>query len=78
VLLVYGEKDALVPVDSSIADIEGALDTSGAPYTAIIAPSAQHNLTVQPDPKGPFFWWHAAPGLIDMVVAWVSQTTARN
>jgi uncharacterized protein len=71
VLLVYGEKDMLQPRDETIALIGGALQSSGTPYTALIVPDAQHNLTVQPDAKGPFFWWHQAPGLIDTVVGWV-------
>jgi uncharacterized protein len=72
VLLVYGEKDALVPVDASIARIGAALDAEKTPYSALIAPAAQRNLTIQPEPAAPFFWWHQAPGLIDTVVAWVA------
>jgi uncharacterized protein len=75
VLLVYGESDQLVPVDASIARIEGALDKANTSYTAVIVPNAQHNLTIQPEPNGPFFWWKAAPGIIDLVVAWVERQT---
>lgn len=75
VLLVYGESDQLVPVDESIAKIEAALDKANASYTAVIVPNAQHNLTVQPEANGPFFWWKAAPGIVDLVVAWVQQRT---
>ncbi|HEY1605734.1 MAG TPA: alpha/beta fold hydrolase [Allosphingosinicella sp.] len=71
VLLVYGEKDMLQPRDETIASIGGALDASGTPYSALIVPDAQHNLTIQPEPDGPFFWWHQAPGLVDIVIAWV-------
>jgi pimeloyl-ACP methyl ester carboxylesterase len=70
-LLVYGEKDALQPRDETIARIGGALDESGTPYSALIVPGAQHNLTIQPEPGAPFFWWRQAPGLIDTIVAWV-------
>ena len=73
VLLVFGERDRLVPVDESISQIEKVLDKNGAPYTALIAPSAEHNLTVHPQPGEPFFWWHAAPGIVDTVVAWVKM-----
>ncbi len=73
VLLIYGEKDALVPPDESISRIGAALDASGTPYTALIVPGAQHNLTIQPDPKGPFFWWHEAPGATETVVSWVQH-----
>lgn len=76
VLLIYGEHDQLVPVDESLARIAAALDTAEAPYTAIIVPGAQHNLTIQPEKGEPFFWWKSAPGLIDLVVAWVQQHTA--
>jgi uncharacterized protein len=76
VLLVYGEFDQLVPVDESLAKIEAALDTAKAPYTAIIVPAAQHNLTIRPEEGKPFFWWKSAPGLIDFVAAWVQQRTS--
>jgi dienelactone hydrolase len=75
VLLVYGELDQLVPVDESLAKIEASLDAAKTPYTAIIAPAAQHNLTVRPEEGRPFYWWKSAPGLIDIVVAWVQQRT---
>jgi hypothetical protein len=71
VLLVYGEHDELVPVDESISNIEKALDEKKVPYTALIAPAAEHNLTVHPQPGQAFFWWHAAPGIIDTVDAWI-------
>ncbi len=76
VLLIYGEHDQLVPVDESLAKIAAALDTSKTSYTAIIVPGAQHNLTIQPEPGQPFFWWKSAPGLIDLLVAWVQQRTS--
>jgi len=75
VLLVYGELDQLVPVDESLSKIEAALDRPNTTYTAVIVPNAQHNLTVHPEPNGPFFWWKAAPGIVDLVVAWVHQRT---
>lgn len=73
VLLIYGEHDQLEPVDESLAKIEASLDGVKTPYTAVIVPNAQHNLTVQPEAGAPFFWWKAAPGLVDLVVAWVQQ-----
>jgi dienelactone hydrolase len=76
VLLVYGELDQLVPVDESLAKIEASLDAAKTPYTALIVPGAQHNLTVRPDDNGPFFWWKSAPGLIELVAAWVQQRTS--
>jgi dienelactone hydrolase len=71
VLLVYGQRDRLVPVDDSIRQIEAALDRAGTSYAAWIAPRAEHNLTVRPQPGEPFFWWHAAPGIIESVAAWI-------
>ncbi len=76
VLLAYGERDQLEPVDESLAKIEASLDSVKTPYTAVIVPNAQHNLTVQPEPNEPFFWWKSAPGLINLVVAWVQHQTA--
>jgi len=76
VLLVFGERDQLEPVDESLARIEASLDGVKIPYTAVIVPNAQHNLTVQPEPNQPFFWWKSAPGFINLVVAWVQHQTA--
>jgi dienelactone hydrolase len=78
VLLIYGERDQLVPVDESLAKIEASLDGAKTPYAALIVPNAQHNLTVQPDPGSQFFWWKAAPGLVDLVIAWVEKQTAES
>lgn len=75
VLLIYGEKDALVPPDESIAAIGAELARSGTPYAAFIVPGAVHNLTIQPDANGPFFWWHQAPGVVDTVVDWMKART---
>jgi uncharacterized protein len=75
VLLIYGEKDELVPVVQNIEAIENALDRR-ASFTAVIAPGAQHNLTVHPPPEGPFFWWRAAPGIVDLTVNWVQSVTS--
>lgn len=73
VLLVYGEKDTLEPVSETIARIEAALDASGAPYAAFVAPGAVHNLTIQPQPGQPFFWWRQAPGVTETVVDWIAR-----
>jgi alpha-beta hydrolase superfamily lysophospholipase len=78
VLLIYGEDDQLVAVDESLAKLEAFLDAVKTPYTAVIVPNAQHNLTVQPEPNAAFFWWKAAPGIVDLVVAWVQQRTTES
>ena len=51
------------------------LSSVKTPYTAVIVPNAQHNLTVQPKPNESFFWWKSAPGFIGLVVAWVQHQT---
>lgn len=78
VLLIFGERDRLVPVDESLRQLEKALDTNATPYTALIAPRAEHNLTVHPQDGEAFFWWHAAPGLVDTVAAWIRLGTESN
>jgi len=76
VLLVYGERDQLVPVGESIQMIEGALDSAGnTSYTTILLPRAAHNLTVMPEPGESFGWWRVAPGFPELLTAWVTWTT---
>lgn len=70
-LLVYGERDQLVPVDESIAKIEGAFLHPDHRNTSFIVPGAQHNLTIQPEERGPFFWWRTAPGVYALIIDWV-------
>jgi dienelactone hydrolase len=76
VLLIYGEHDQLMPVDQTLRRLEDILDANGAAYTALIAPRAEHNLSVQARPGEPFFWWRQAPGLNDTVAAWILRCTA--
>jgi pimeloyl-ACP methyl ester carboxylesterase len=72
VLLIYGERDHSVPPKESIRAIEHALDEAGnASYTAILLPDAVHNDTIEPTGGQPFFWWHIAPGLSNLQIAWV-------
>jgi pimeloyl-ACP methyl ester carboxylesterase len=74
VLLVYGERDQLVPVGESIRKIEGALRTAGnTEYTAILLPRAAHNLTVAPEAGEPFDWWRVTPGFPELLTAWVAH-----
>jgi alpha-beta hydrolase superfamily lysophospholipase len=78
VLLVYGQRDELVPVDDSIAKIERALAQAGNHrYGSVIIPRAAHDITVRPDPGQPFDWWRLAPGLSAVVTAWVKLHGAR-
>lgn len=76
VLLVYGERDQLVPVGESVQKIEGALRRAGnTEYTAILLPRAAHNLTVTPEPGEPFDWWRVAPGFPELLTAWLTQAS---
>lgn len=77
VLLVYGEKDQLVPVDESIERIEGALVSPDSRNCSFIVPGAQHNLTIRPEDNDPFFWWKTAPGVYALVIDWVRSVTQR-
>jgi len=78
VLLVYGQRDQLVPVDDSIAGIGRALAQGGNHrYGSVIIPRAAHDLTVRPEPGQPFDWWRHAPGLSALVTAWVKLQGAR-
>jgi pimeloyl-ACP methyl ester carboxylesterase len=72
VLLIYGELDRNTPVGPSLAGIGRALRAAGNPdFTPIIIPGAVHNLTIQPEKGQAFFWWYAAPGYKDLLIAWV-------
>jgi len=73
-MLIYGERDSLVNPAESIAKIERALQKAGnRDYTIVLLPRAEHNLTIQAEPGKPFMWWHVAPGLPDLLTAWVQQ-----
>ena len=75
VLLLYGERDRLMPVDASIATIESLLQSSGNnDVSAIILPNAPHTLDIQPGPKDAFFWWHVVAGYPDLVIDWIKRT----
>lgn len=76
VLLVYGERDQLVPVSESIQKIEGAIKRAGnTAHAAILLPRAAHNLTVTTEPGEPFDWWRVAPGFPELLTAWVTQAS---
>jgi alpha-beta hydrolase superfamily lysophospholipase len=63
VLLIYGQRDDLVPVDDSIARIERALAQAGNHrYGAVIVPRAAHDLTVRPDAGSPSIGGARRPG----------------
>ena len=71
VLLVYGEKDVLEPVDESIATIEAALRKAGNhQYVAMVLPGAAHNFNVDP-PEGSSDWPRLSAGYPDLLAAWI-------
>lgn len=73
-LLIYGERDHNTPPDESVRTIERALAQAGnTHYAAVLLPDAVHNDTIQPEPGKPFFWWHMAPGLSELQIAWMRQ-----
>lgn len=77
VMLLYAERDELVPVAKSLHDVERALERGrNTVYTVVMIPDAMHNWSIHPAPNAPFFWWHQAPGINDLVVAWVVQQTS--
>ena len=74
VLLVYGERDRLMPVDANIATIESLVhSSSNENISAIILPQAPHTLDIQPGPKDSFFWWHVVAGYPDLIIDWVER-----
>ena len=74
VLLLYGERDHNTPPGESIRNIEAALAKAGnTRYAAVLLPDAVHNDTIQPAQGKPFYWWHTAPGLSDVLIGWVRQ-----
>ncbi len=79
VLLIYGERDRNTPVDPSLTGIGEALRKAGnTDFTPVIIPGAAHNLTIQWQPDEPFFWWHGAPGYVDLLTAWVRARFSGN
>lgn len=75
-LLLYGQNDQLIPVDSSLRRIGRALDEGGnTRWAAVILPRAAHNFTLSPGPGEPFEWRRVAPGLPDLVLGWIRGTT---
>jgi pimeloyl-ACP methyl ester carboxylesterase len=75
-LLVYGERDELVPVGRSIASADRALNAAGNPdYTILVLPRADHALNIRPEPGAPFEWFRLAPGYPELLVAWIKRRT---
>lgn len=77
VLLLYGQEDRLVAVDSSLRRIGRALDAGGnRRWSAVILPRAAHNFTVSPRPGEAFEWRRVANGLPELVLGWIRVQAA--
>jgi uncharacterized protein len=75
-LVVYGERDNLVPVDRSIAAIGRALGRAGnQDHLIVILPRADHALNIAPGPGEPFEWWRLSPGYPELLTAWIRHRT---
>jgi len=74
VLLIYGERDQLVPVAQSITNIDRALNRAGnKDYTLLMLPRASHAFNIEPEAGQPFEWWRLAMGFPDLLTAWINQ-----
>jgi len=73
-LVVYGERDDLVPVARSTAAISRALDRAGnADRLILVLPRANHALNIEPEPGQPFEWFRLTPGYPELRVAWIEH-----
>lgn len=71
-LVVYGERDALVPVSRSVLSIGRALNRAGnADHLILVLPRADHALNIEREPGQPFEWSRLTPGYPDLLVAWI-------
>jgi dienelactone hydrolase len=70
VLLMYGERDARVPVQPSINRIITALLADGdGSLTVRVFPGADHSFRIRSDGGG-FAWPRNAPGYLDDLISW--------
>ena len=74
---VRREVSEIAPVDQSIEAIgDERRQRAGFLYRRNCAGSSTCNLTIQPAAGEPFFWWKAAPGIVDLAVRWVRAQPA--
>ncbi|MDQ6788102.1 MAG: lysophospholipase, partial [Acidobacteriota bacterium] len=74
VLVIYGERDELVPVAKSISNVDRALNKAGnKDYTILVLPRASHAFNIEPEAGQPFEWWHLSAGFPDLLTAWINQ-----
>ena len=74
VLVIYGGRDSLVPVEQSVTNINRALNRArNRDYTILVLPRASHAFNIEREPGEPFEWSRMAPGLPDLLTAWINQ-----
>ena len=73
-LVIYGERDLLVPVAKSVYNVDHALNKAGnKDYTIILLPRASHAFNIEPETGQRFEWSHLSPGFPDLLTAWINQ-----
>jgi pimeloyl-ACP methyl ester carboxylesterase len=73
-LVIYGERDMLVPVAPSILNIDRALNKAGnKDYTILVLPRASHAFNIEPEAGKAFEWQHLSAGFPDLLTAWINQ-----
>lgn len=73
-LVIYGERDLLVPVAQSISNIDRALSKAGnRDYLILVLPRASHAFNIEPEEGQPFEWRHLYTGFPDLLTAWINQ-----
>ena len=73
-LVIYGERDIYVPIAQSISNIDRALSKAGnRDYTIIMLPRASHSFVIEREAGKPFEWSRIAPGLPELLTAWVKE-----
>lgn len=72
-LLVYGDRDDVVPVEASIRAIMQAAGVGSVNVMLRVFPGAGHELRLRPRGEEPFDWPRAAPGYVDTLLAWSAR-----
>ena len=79
VLIVEAGADERIPVDSSVAAIQMALNEGHNPdYTIVVFPNAPHPLVERSKAGEIYHWPHITPGYADLLASWVLYRESRN
>jgi pimeloyl-ACP methyl ester carboxylesterase len=71
--ILYGQRDEIEDVGQYALRADGQLRKAKNPdFTIILLPRARHELKVDSEPGAPFEWRRPAPGLYDLMVAWIN------